>query len=177
MSRITIPITNGKGSQEVVDGTYNVTADVNGYDNTTLTPKTVTITPSTTTYTFQISATGTLTLNVTDTGTTSGTEIVGATFQLTDSTGNTIINEATTNEQGIATFSNVPYGNNIVLYYKQTASDSSHTFDNTVKSIAMNQQNTQVDIANPAAPVVNFTLTDANNNNLLINDGNLFLEN
>ena len=38
-----IPITNGIGSLEVVNGRYNVTAEVPGYDNSTLTPKSIEI--------------------------------------------------------------------------------------------------------------------------------------
>ena len=63
-----IPITNGIGSLEVVNGRYNVTAEVPGYDNSTLTPKSIEIVDGVETYAFTISATGTLTINVTDTG-------------------------------------------------------------------------------------------------------------
>lgn len=68
MARHTIPITNGKGSIELVTGTYNATAVASGYDASTLSPKSVTIIDGTDTYAFTISATGILTLHVTDTG-------------------------------------------------------------------------------------------------------------
>ena len=88
MSRHTIPITNGKGSIELVTGTYNAQAVAGGYDASTLDPKSVTIIDGTDTYAFTISAKGTLTLHVTDTGEAStGVQIVGAKFIRTDSTG------------------------------------------------------------------------------------------
>lgn len=68
MARHTIPITNGKGSIELVTGTYKATAVVEGYDVSTLNPTSVDIIDSTDTYAFTISAKGTLTLHVTDTG-------------------------------------------------------------------------------------------------------------
>ena len=68
MPRHTVQITNGKGSIELVTGTYNASAVIGGYDATTLNPKNVTIVDGTDTYAFTISAKGTLTLHVTDTG-------------------------------------------------------------------------------------------------------------
>ena len=68
MARHTIPITNGKGSIELVTGIYNATAIAGGYDASTLNPKSVTIIDGTDTYAFTISAKGILTLHVTDTG-------------------------------------------------------------------------------------------------------------
>ena len=88
MARHTIPITNGKGSIELVTGTYNAQAVAGGYDASTLDPKSVTIIDGTPTYAFTISAKGTLTLHVTDTGDpNTGVQIVGAKFIRTDSTG------------------------------------------------------------------------------------------
>ena len=82
MARHTIPITNGKGSIELVNGTYNATALVGGYDASTLDPKNVTIVEGTNDYAFTISAKGTLTLHVTDTGDpVSGVQIIGAKFK------------------------------------------------------------------------------------------------
>ena len=88
MARHTIPITNGKGSIELVTGTYNAQAVAGGYDASTLDPKSVTIIDGTPTYAFTISAKGTLTLHVTDTGDpNTGVQIIGAKFIRTDSTG------------------------------------------------------------------------------------------
>ena len=86
-SPYSITITNGTGTESVLNDTYNVTANVTGYDNQTLTPTTVSVVEGTDTYNFKIGATGTLTIHVTEEGTTTSTPIVGAQFQRTDSTG------------------------------------------------------------------------------------------
>ena len=82
-----VDITNGTGTVELINDTYTVTAEVTGYDNSTINPSSITVDASTNTYAFTISGAGTLTLHVTDTGTTAGTPIVGATFIRTDSAG------------------------------------------------------------------------------------------
>lgn len=56
MARHTIPITNGKGSIELVNGVYNATAVVGGYDASTLAPKQFTIIWGINDYAFTISA-------------------------------------------------------------------------------------------------------------------------
>lgn len=179
MSRHTIPITNGKGSIELVTGTYNAQAVAGGYDASTLDPKSVTIIDGTDTYAFTISAKGTLTLHVTDTGEAStGVQIIGAKFIRTDSTGTIVGKEITTNDDGNAVFENVPYaqtGSNII-YYKQISGDGGHTFDDTVKSITMTQENETVEIKNPDAPIRNFTLMDASFPNIPVIDGQIILD-
>ena len=60
-SPYSITITNGTGTESVLNDTYNVTANVIGYDNQTLTPTTVSVVEGTDTYNFKIGATGTLT--------------------------------------------------------------------------------------------------------------------
>ena len=47
MAKYTIPITNGKGSIELVTGKYKATAVVEGYDVSTLNPTSVDIIDST----------------------------------------------------------------------------------------------------------------------------------
>ena len=179
MARHTIPITNGKGSIELVTGTYNAQALAGGYDATTLDPKSVTIIDGTDTYAFTISAKGTLTLHVTDTGDpNTGVQIVGAKFIRTNSTGTIVGNEIITNEDGDAVFNNVPFaesGSN-AIYYKQIAGDGGHTFDDTVKSIVMTEENQTVQVTNPNAPVRNSTLMDASYANIPIIDGQIILE-
>ncbi len=179
MARHTIPITNGKGSVELVTGTYNAQAVAGGYDSSTLNPTSVTIDDKTVTYAFTISAKGTLTLHVTDTGDAdTGVQIVGAKFIRTDSTGTIVGNEVTTNEDGDAVFNNVPFAESgsTAIYYKQIASDGGHTFDDTVQSIVMTQATETVQISNPVAPVRNFTLMDASFPNIPIIDGQIILE-
>ena len=179
MARHTIPIANGKGSIELVTGTYNATAVAGGYDASTLNPKSVTIVDGTDTYAFTISAKGTLTLHVTDTGNPdTGVQIVGAKFVRTDNVGNIIGSEIVTNQDGNAVFNNVPFAesNSTAIYYKQISSDGGHTFDDTVKSIVMTQSSETVQITNPPAPVRNFTLMDASFPNIPIIDGQIILQ-
>ena len=179
MARHTIPITNGKGSIELVTGTYNAQAVAGGYDVSTLNPKSVTIVEGTDTYAFTISATGTLTLHVTDTGNPdTGVQIIGAKFIRTDSTGIIVGTEVTTNQDGNAIFNNVPFaesGSN-AIYYKQISSDGGHTFDDTVKTITMTEASETVQVTNPTAPVRNFTLMDASFPNIPITDGQIILQ-
>lgn len=80
-----VPITNGKGSKELVDGIYTVTSSITGYNNSTITPSEQTITEGVSEYNFTISAIGTLTLHVSDDGTELEVPIVGATFIRCDS--------------------------------------------------------------------------------------------
>lgn len=178
MARHTIPITNGKGSIELVNGTYNATALVGGYDASTLDPKNVTIIEGTNDYAFTISAKGTLTLHVTDTGDpVSGVQIIGAKFIRTDSAGTITGVEAITDYDGNAVFNNVPFAptDSIEIYYKQITSDGGHTFDDSVKSIIMTTSTQTVEIANPAAPLRNIMLTDASFPNIPIKDGQIIL--
>ena len=110
MARHTIPITNGRGSIELVNGNYKASATVEGYDETTLTPNNVTLVEGTDTYAFMISAKGILTLHVTDTGDKiTGVQVVGARFVRTDSTGTIKTSEITTDSDGNAIFNNVPF--------------------------------------------------------------------
>ena len=179
MGRQTIQITNGKGSIELVNGTYKATAIVGGYDASTLEPKNVTIVEGTDTYAFTISAKGVLTLHVTDTGDSStGVQVVGAKFIRTDSTGAVQVAEAITDQDGNAKFENVPYSSteNIEIYYKQVSSDGGHTFDDTLKSITMKEATKTIEVKNPPAPLRNFTLTDASFPNIVIKDGQIILE-
>ena len=179
MARHTIPITNGKGSIELVTGTYTATATAGGYDSSTLTPTSVTIVDGVETYAFTISAKGTLTLHVTDTGDPStGVQVVGAKFIRTDSTGTIVGTEITSDSDGNAVFNNVPYATSgsIPIYYKQIASDGGHTFDDTVKSIIMTEESETVEIENPTAPERNFTLMDASFANIPIIDGQIILQ-
>ena len=179
MARHTISITNGKGSIELVNGVYNATAVVGGYDASTLDPKQVTIMEGTNDYVFTISAKGVLTLHVTDTGDRiTGVQVVGAKFVRTDSTGTIIGVEAITDHDGNAVFNNVPFASSgsTEIYYKQITSDGGHTFDDTVKSVVMTTSAEIIEIVNPTAPVRNIMLTDASFPNIPIKDGQIILE-
>ena len=174
-----VPITNSLGSLEIVNGNYNVSAEVPGYDSTTLTPKSIEIVNDTETYNFTISATGTLTIHVADTGSsTTGIQIVGAKFIRTDYQGNETGVEITTDTDGNAKFTNVPFSpsKSSKIYFKQVSSDGKHTFSEELRSIEMKVNEEVVEIANPMAPLKRFTLMDSNFVNVPIEDGDLYLE-
>ena len=174
-----ITITNGTGTSELINGTFTVTSEVNGYDNTSITPSSIDIVDGTNTYAITISADGTLTLHVTDTGTQAGTPIVGATFVRTDSTGNTYGDVVTSDASGNAVFNNVPYASTDAptIYYKQTASDGDHEFDTTVQSTTLTASTSTVEVQNPTGATRTITLTDTNYANLPIASGTLTFTN
>lgn len=174
----TIVITNGSGTSNLINDTYSVTAAVTGYDNTSINPSSINVVEGTNTYAFTISATGTLTLHVTEDGTQSGTPIVGATFVRTDSTGNTYGTAITSDSNGDAVFDNVPFDstNAPTIYFKQTASDGDHEFSDQVQSTTMTTSTSTVEIQNSLGALRTISLTDANYANLPI-DGSLTLTN
>ena len=172
-------ITNGVGSIDLINGSYNVAADVNGYDNASIDPTSVTVDAATTSYSFTISATGTLTLHVTEDGTSTGSPVVGATFIRTDAEGNEYGSVITTDSTGNAVFNNVPYDatNAPAVYYKQTASDGDHEFDNAVQSTTLITQTSTIEVINQPGASRTINLTDANYENLPIESATLTLTN
>ncbi|MBQ2639399.1 MAG: hypothetical protein IJF92_01350 [Bacilli bacterium] len=174
-----VNITNGTGTAQLINDTYTVEANVNGFDNTTIDPNSVTIDQVTNSYNFTIAANGTLTLHVTEEGTAGGTPIVGATFIRTDSTGTEYGNAITTDSNGDAVFNNVPFAatNAPVIYYKQTASDGDHEFDSNVQNTTMTTNTSTVEIQNQVGATRTINLTDANYSNLPIETAELTLTN
>ena len=172
-----IPLTNGKGSKELVDGTYTVTAEIDGYDNDSIDPTEVTIEEGTNDYSFTIAATGTLTLHVTDDGTTIGVPVEGATFIRCDSEGNTYGTAISSDSEGNAVFNYVPHSatTTIKVYYKQTGSDGSHTFDDTLKETSLSEATLTVEVENSEATAKQVMVTDKNYANLPVGDGTLTL--
>ena len=179
MAKHLIPITNGKGSKTLTNGTYTVEAEVLGYDNASIDPTSIEIQEGNNSYTLQIAATGTLTLHVTEDGTSTGTPVVGATFIRTDSLGNEYGNIITTDQTGNAIFNNVPYAdaNAPIIYFKQTASDGDHEFDSSIQNTTMTQSTFTLEIQNVKGALRTINLTDANYNNLKIDSGSLTLTN
>lgn len=176
MSNHVIPITNGIGSKELVDGEFNATAEFEGYDNASISPETVTIDADTTEYSFTIAATGTLTIHVSDDGTTTGVPIEGAIFYRCDAEGNTYGNAITTDVDGNAVFNNVPFsanGNAPTIYFKQDASDGEHTFTTDLQNTKLEEETATIEIANAEATQRTFKITDVNYENLPITDGKL----
>ena len=174
-----ITITNGTGTGELINDTYAVTAEVTGYDNTSIDPNTLNVVEGTDSYAFTIAATGTLTLHVTEDGTSTGTPIVGATFIRTDSQGNEYGDTITTDDTGNAVFSNVPFAETgaPLIYFKQTASDGDHEFDVTVQNTTMTTSEETLEIQNQAGATRTVTLMDANYQNLPIDSGTITLTN
>ena len=172
-----ITIANGTGSANIANGNYNVSATVNGYDNSSILPSTVSVTEGTNTYAFTIGATGTLTLHVTEDGTSAGTAVIGATFTRTDAEGNEYGSVITTDSNGDAVFNNVPFSaeNAPTIYYKQLTTSESHEFDGTVKSTTLTTSTITLEVANPLAASRTINLTDANYENLPIESGTINL--
>ena len=171
------PISNGKGFKELLSGSYSVTANVEGYDNTTIDPKSITITDNVNEYSLKIASNGTLTLHVSDDGTSIGIPIVGATFYRCDSTGVTYGDPIVTDSEGNATFNNVPfstYKSGPTIYFKQTTSDGEHLFDNSLQEETLDAETKLIEIENTDATTRNFSLTDSNYDGLPI-DGNITL--
>lgn len=172
-------ITNGVGTSDLINRTYSVTANVNGYDNTSVDPSSLTITDGVNSYDITISATGVLTLHVSEDGTSSGTPVVGATFVRTDASGNEYGSAITSDSNGDAVFNNVPYSQTDapVIYYKQTASDGNHEFDSTVQNTTLTTSASTVEVENLLGATRTINLTDANYQNLPIESATLTLSN
>lgn len=172
-----INIVNGEGNIDLINGSYNVEATVTGYDNATINPSTITVNESTNSFEFTISASGNLTLHVSEEGTAASSPIVGATFIRCDSAGNEYGEAIVSDQSGNAVFTNVPYATTDapLIYYKQTASDGDHEFDNTLKSISLTASEETIEIMNARGANRVLTLTDANYANLPIETGTISL--
>ncbi|MBO4600683.1 MAG: hypothetical protein J5634_00380 [Bacilli bacterium] len=172
-------ITNGVGTADLINGTYTVTSNTIGYDNTSINPSSLTVVDGTNSYNLTISATGTLTLHVTEDGTSSGTPVVGATFVRTDSGGTTYGSTITTDSNGDAVFDNVPFASTDapLIYYKQTASDGDHEFNSAVQNTSLTTSTSTIEVTNAPGVSRTINLTDANYENLPIQAGTLTLNN
>ena len=168
-------ITNGVGTTDLVNGSYTVTADATGYEASSIDPSSISVVEGTNEYSFTIEAEGTLTLHVTEDGTAGGTPVVGATFVRTDSEGTEYGTPITSDAQGNAVFNNVPYAQTgaPAVYYKQTASDGDHEFDNTVQNVTLTSQTQTVEVTNAPGAQRTINLTDANYENLPIGTATL----
>lgn len=172
-----ITITNGVGQANVLEDSYSVTSNTPGYLDSSIDPKTLDITGSASEYSLKISGEASLTLHVTDTGTSTGVPIVGAKFIRCDRLGNTYGSEVTTDSTGNAVFQNLPYAqeNAPDVFYKQTTGDGTHTFDSTLKSIILDSVTNTKEVENPLPPLKTFKLEDANYTGLMIESGTIIL--
>lgn len=172
-----ISFTDGVGYEKVANGDYDVTAQVSGYDNSSITPPTISVKAGVLEYDFKIAASGNLTLHVTEEGTAAGTAVQGATFVRCDSTGTAYGSTITTDATGNAVMPYVPYGDELlVVYYKQTGSATDHEYDPEVKQISLSTSAETVEIANPAQIERTFNVTDLHYEGLKIPSGNLILD-
>ena len=172
-----INISNGTGSEYILNGSYDVTAAVTGYDNDSILPATQVITADTDTYGFTIASTGTLTLHVTEDGTAEGTPVVGAVFYRCDSAGTTYGSPITSDSNGEADFEHVPFAASgaPLIYYKQTASDGEHEYNPALVNTTMTTSTKTIEVENTPAKLRTITLTDANYANLPIATGTITL--
>lgn len=173
-----ITITNGTGSANVLNDNYTVESNTNGYLDSSVSPSTVNVVDGTNTYEFTISAEGTLTLHVTENGQTDGTAVVGAKFIRCDADGNTYGTEVISDSSGNALFEHLPYATTAApnIYYKQTATDDTHTFDSSLKEITLDSSTKILEVANPLPVLRTFKLTDANYSGLNIGSGTIILK-
>lgn len=172
-----ISITNGSGSQAILNGTYAVTSAVTGYDDASILPVSQVVSNGVNTYAFTVAATGTLTLHVTADGTVGGTPVTGATFARCDSAGNVYGAPITSDVNGDAVFPFVPFAASgaPLIYYKQTASDGDHEFDPALTNTTMTTSTKTIEIINTPAAVRTINLTDPNYAGLPIESGTLTL--
>lgn len=175
MSQYLVPITNGTGSQRLPIGAYNVTADVTGYTGV-LDPTTFTATGSDGSQAFTIAATGTLTLNVNETGASGGTPVTSGTCIRCSQDGTTTYGTAKTiSATGDCIFDHVPFGTAgtpATFYVKQLTSDDTHNIYSGVITVSMEAETQTNYVQNTLAANQSFTLTDAYYSGLNI-DGSL----
>ena len=159
-----ITLTNGTATEPMQAGTYSVTClSANGYDVTSLQPTTCTVTQQEGTFNFTLLANGTLNIEVNETGAAGGTPITSGTLVMTDATGTENYGTATITD-GVATFSNVPFGaegSPFTLYFKQTATDAQHNLYVGVITVEMTASTQLVYVENPPIAAQQVNLTDA----------------
>lgn len=170
-----INITDGEGSSRILNGNYTVTADVSGYNNASVDPPSQAISAGTDVYSFTVAATGTLTLHVTEQGTSGGDIIEGASFVRCDSVGTAYGDPVLSDSSGNAVFPYVPFAASGApnIYYRQTASVGDHEFDATLQTETMTSATETVEVANPLANMRTINLRDANYDGLPIEAGEL----
>ncbi len=166
MANYNVTITNGNGSQAMQKGTYTVTATANGYDVSTLSPTTFTASENEGSQAFTLTANGTLTINVNETGAEGGTPITSGSIIMTDASGTENYGSAVNiDASGNAVFSNVPYASAdtpFQLYFKQLSTDDDHNVFEGVIFVQMTAQTQTAYVQNTAVALQTFTLTDAN---------------
>lgn len=172
-----VPITNGVGSIKLINGTYNVKAEVAGYDSLTLEPKIVTLSDSVNDYSFMLSANGILKIHVRESE-ASNIPIVGAIFMRTDITGSIEGDYAITDSDGNIKFINVPFSpeGSQKVYFKQILGDGKHSFSEELNSFELVSNEETVKIDNPIFTSKEFNLFDTSFVNIPVDLNDLNLE-
>ena len=117
-------------------------------------------------------------MHVTDDGTGIGIPIVGAEFYRCDAEGTNYGDVITSDDDGNAIFNNVPYaddGSAPNVYYKQVSFDGEHVFDDALQTVTLESDAKTIEVENATAVEREFQLTDANYENLPIENGELKL--
>ncbi len=175
MATFDIIISDGTGTASIPAGAYITSAIVPGYDNTTLAPTSVTIGASPATTAFTITATGTLTFTVNDTGAIGGNPITSGTIVMTDSTGTIEYGSAQSiSATGQCIFNSVPFGDSgtpYTLYFKQLTSDSGHVPESNVITVSMIAATQGEFIQNSSTSAQTASLSDATYTNMPIANG------
>lgn len=171
-----ISIANGTGSEKVANGTYSAVGKFDGFDNSTLNPKSFTVRAGVTVYNLTIAATGTLNIHVTEEGTPNGTPVEGAIFVRCDETGATTYGDpVTSNANGVAAMQFLPHGNNQTVYFKQTATATDHEYDTVVRAFTLANQTETTEVPNPVLTQRVFNITDRHYHGATIPSGTLTL--
>ena len=173
MANYSVTITNGTGSARMEEGAYSVTLEAEGYDATSLSPTTYTVSRSEGSGAFTVSAVGTLTLCFNETGASGGTPIIGGSVVMTDATGKSEYGSAVTiSSTGEGVFEHVPFGTlgePITLYFKQLSSDGNHYAESSIISVAMDSIIKTKYVQNLPFAEQTLSLTDANYAGLPVN--------
>ena len=181
-----VPITNGVGSIKLINGTYNVKAEV-GFD--ILTPNPFNTNTSqfeffvkdgnneVNDYSFMLSANGILKIHVRESE-ASNIPIVGAIFMRTDITGSIEGDYAITDSDGNLKFINVPFSpeGSQKVYFKQILGDGKHSFIEELNSFELVSNEETVKIDNPIFTSKEFNLFDTSFVNIPVDLNDLNLE-
>lgn len=177
MAEYNVNIVNGVATVDLPAGSYTVSAvTVNGYKLDTLNPTSLTVTAAAATD-FEIAADGTLTVHVTEDGTSGGTVVAGSKFQRCDKNGNTVGTEQTTDLSGNVSFSNTPYGDlTSKIYLKNTQAAIGHVLLDDILEFIPTTQTQTCELAEPLVYTQTINLTDENYVGLNIENATIKIE-
>lgn len=179
MAEYNVNIVNGEASVDLPVGSYTVSAiTANGYDLTSFTPTSMTVTAVAADFDFTVAADGTLTVHVTEDGTAIGTAVAGSTFMRCDKDGTTIASsDQTTDASGNISFNNTPYGDpTSKIYLKNTVAGSGHALLQGALEFTASAQTQTCQLAEPKVYTQSLDLTDTNFTGLNIESATIKIE-